>query len=58
MDVDSRAGVLEPEGVIEIKMRKDKIARLMERLDGTYASLKRNSVDPFQPAEQRAEAAE
>ncbi|EJD07272.1 acetyl CoA carboxylase [Fomitiporia mediterranea MF3/22] len=57
-DVDSRAGVLEPEGVIEIKMRKDKIARLMERLDDTYASLKRDSVDTEKTPEQRAEATE
>ena len=39
-DVDARAGVLEPEGIVEIKMRRDKIQTLMERLDSTYASLK------------------
>ena len=57
-DVDARAGVLEPEGVVEIKMRKDKITRLMERLDDTYAALKRDSVDASKTPEERAEATE
>ncbi|OCB90590.1 acetyl CoA carboxylase [Sanghuangporus baumii] len=57
-DVDARAGVLEPEGVVEIKMRKDKMARLMERLDDTYAALKRDSVDASKTPEERAEATE
>lgn len=56
-DVDARGGVLEPEGVVEIKMRKDKIARLMERLDETYASLKKASVDTTKTQEERTEAA-
>ncbi len=34
-DVDARAGVLEPEGIVEIKMRRDKLLGLMERLDET-----------------------
>jgi len=34
-DVEARAGVLEPEGIIEIKMRRDKITQLMERMDST-----------------------
>ncbi|PPQ90739.1 hypothetical protein CVT25_010128 [Psilocybe cyanescens] len=55
-DVDSRAGVLEPEGIIEIKMRRDKILALMERLDSTYASLKRDSKDTSKFPEQRAAA--
>ncbi|KAI5120256.1 hypothetical protein M0805_004592 [Coniferiporia weirii] len=57
-DVDARAGVLEPEGVVEIKMRKDKISRLMERLDDTYASLKAASTDASKTPEERAEASE
>lgn len=57
-DVDARAGVLEPEGIIEIKMRKDKIVRLMDRLDDTYASLKKDSVDETKTPEERADATE
>ncbi|GJE90324.1 acetyl CoA carboxylase [Phanerochaete sordida] len=57
-DVDARAGVLEPEGVVEIKMRRDKILRLMERLDPTYAALKKASVDASSSAEGRAKAVE
>ncbi|PPR03190.1 hypothetical protein CVT26_008038 [Gymnopilus dilepis] len=56
-DVESRAGILEPEGIIEIKMRRDKILSLMERLDSTYASLKRDSKDLSKSAEERAAAA-
>ena len=41
--VDAWAGVLEPEGIVEIKMRRDKILTLMERLDSTFSSLKRAS---------------
>ncbi|KAH8116533.1 acetyl CoA carboxylase [Phellopilus nigrolimitatus] len=57
-DVESRAGVLEPEGIVEIKMRKEKILRLMERLDETYASLKRDSSDASKTVKERAEASE
>ncbi|KAF7294479.1 hypothetical protein MKEN_01440400 [Mycena kentingensis (nom. inval.)] len=55
-DVDARAGVLEPEGIVEIKMRRDKIVKLMERLDSTYASLKRDSNDVSKTPEERAAA--
>ena len=55
-DVDARAGVLEPEGIIEIKMRRDKMQGLMERLDSTYSSLKRDSKDASKSAEERAAA--
>ncbi|KII85890.1 hypothetical protein PLICRDRAFT_44314 [Plicaturopsis crispa FD-325 SS-3] len=57
-DVDARAGVLEPEGIVEIKMRRDKILTLMERLDETYASLKRDSKDASKTVEERAAATE
>lgn len=57
-DVDARAGVLEPEGVVEIKMRRDKILRLMERLDPTYAALKKASTDAASSPEERAKAVE
>ena len=55
-DVDARAGVLEPEGVLEIKMRRDKILGLMERLDSTYASLNQESADSSKSSEERAAA--
>ena len=57
-DVDARAGVLEPEGIVEIKMRRDKLLKLMERLDSTYASIKKASLDPASSAEDRAKAVE
>jgi acetyl-CoA carboxylase/biotin carboxylase 1 len=57
-DVEARAGVLEPEGIVEIKMRRDKMLSLMERLDTSYASLKRNSKDESKSAAERAQAAE
>ena len=55
-DVEARAGVLEPEGIVEIKMRRDKILTLMERLDSTYASLKAASKDPSKSDEEKAAA--
>lgn len=55
-DVDSRAGVLEPEGIVEIKMRRDKILAVMERLDPEYATLKRQSKDASTTLEARAAA--
>ncbi|WAR61971.1 hypothetical protein PtB15_14B64 [Puccinia triticina] len=39
-DKTSRAGVLEPEGIVEIKFRKAKILEMMNRLDPRYAELK------------------
>ena len=57
-DTDARGGVLEPEGIVEIKMRRDKILRLMERLDTEYASLKKTSTDASASAEDRAAASE
>ncbi|KAL1945115.1 hypothetical protein VTO73DRAFT_2735 [Trametes versicolor] len=57
-DVEARAGVLEPEGIVEIKMRRDKILKLMERLDAPYAALKKDSTDESKTAEERAAATE
>jgi acetyl-CoA carboxylase / biotin carboxylase 1 len=57
-DIDARAGVLEPEGLVEIKMRRDKILKLMERLDSTYSSLKKESEDSAKTPEERAKASE
>ncbi|KJA13193.1 hypothetical protein HYPSUDRAFT_1080563, partial [Hypholoma sublateritium FD-334 SS-4] len=52
-NVEVRAGVLEPDGIIEIKMRRDKILTLTERLDSTYASLMRDSTDASKTPKQR-----
>jgi len=51
-------GVLEPEGLVEIKMRRDKILKLMERLDPVFATLKKESTDQSKTAEERAAAVE
>ncbi|KAH8832774.1 acetyl CoA carboxylase [Flagelloscypha sp. PMI_526] len=55
-DVDARAGVLEPEGIVEIRMRHKKILSLMERLDPTYATLKKKSKDASLSGDDRAAA--
>ncbi|KAF9054415.1 acetyl CoA carboxylase [Panaeolus papilionaceus] len=55
-DVDARAGVLEPEGIVEIKMRRDKILSLMERLDPEYASLKKDTKDTTRSSDERTAA--
>ncbi|CCF60308.1 hypothetical protein KAFR_0J02440 [Kazachstania africana CBS 2517] len=39
-DVDSRAGVLEPEGMVGIKYRREKLLNTMSRLDDKYRALK------------------
>ncbi|TFK71374.1 acetyl CoA carboxylase [Pluteus cervinus] len=57
-DIEARAGVLEPEGIVEIKLRRDKFLALMERLDSTYASLKRDSKDKSKTDQERAAAEE
>lgn len=55
-DETARAGVLEPEGIAEIKLRKDKIVAMMARLDTTYRELKAKSSDASLGAEGAAEA--
>ncbi|KAK0666538.1 acetyl-CoA carboxylase [Cercophora samala] len=44
-DVDARGGVLEPEGIIGIKYRKDKQLETMARLDPVYSGLKKQIAD-------------
>ena len=44
-DEESRGGILEPEGIVGIKIRKDRQIENMARLDSVYAQLKRASVD-------------
>jgi len=43
-DDDARGGVLEPEGIVGIKYRKEKQLETMARLDPEYAALKAQSV--------------
>src|SRR5579859_959301 len=45
-DTKSRAGVLEPEGMVEIKFRKPQLLSTIERLDETYFKLKKSLDDP------------
>ncbi|KAH8197052.1 hypothetical protein TruAng_008803 [Truncatella angustata] len=44
-DVESRAGVLEPEGIIGIKYRKEKQLDTMARMDPTYAALRKQAAE-------------
>ncbi|KAG0240329.1 acetyl-coenzyme-A carboxylase [Actinomortierella wolfii] len=44
-DKRSRAGVLEPEGIVEIKFRKAQLLATMERLDEKYRTLKHKYED-------------
>ncbi|GKT52837.1 acetyl-CoA carboxylase [Colletotrichum tofieldiae] len=53
-DVDARGGVLEPEGIVGIKYRKDKQLETMARLDPVYASLKKQMATDL-PKEQADE---
>ncbi|EAZ62752.1 acetyl-coenzyme-A carboxylase [Scheffersomyces stipitis CBS 6054] len=54
-DVDSRAGVLEPEGMVSIKYRRDKLLSTMQRLDPTYAELKKKLNDTSLSAEEHSQ---
>ncbi|QSZ31849.1 hypothetical protein DSL72_001418 [Monilinia vaccinii-corymbosi] len=44
-DEDARGGVLEPEGIVNIKYRRDKQLETMARLDPEYAELKKQLLD-------------
>ena len=44
-DEDARGGVLEPEGIVNIRYRREKQLETMARLDPTYAELKRSLSD-------------
>jgi len=61
-DEEARGGVLEPEGMVGIKFRKDKQLEVMSRLDATYAQLKAKlndkSLSPEQVQEVRKQIAE
>ncbi|KAF2834537.1 hypothetical protein M501DRAFT_1000167 [Patellaria atrata CBS 101060] len=54
-DEESRGGVLEPEGIVGIKFRKDRQLETMARLDQTYGDLKRRLADPSISREDQSE---
>ncbi|KAL8762257.1 MAG: hypothetical protein Q9184_001705 [Pyrenodesmia sp. 2 TL-2023] len=54
-DEDARGGILEPEGIVNIKFRKERQLETMARLDSTYASLKQKLSDKALSPEQQAE---
>ncbi|KAJ2740527.1 acetyl-coenzyme-A carboxylase [Coemansia sp. BCRC 34490] len=55
-DEKARGGVLEPEGIVEIKFRKPQMLACMERLDDTVRALRQKLADPELPPAERAEA--
>lgn len=54
-DVEARGGVLEPEGIVGIKYRKDKQLETMARLDPVYGSLKKRMAENGLPKEETDE---
>ncbi|KAL2005413.1 hypothetical protein VTN00DRAFT_2624 [Thermoascus crustaceus] len=54
-DEDARGGVLEPEGIVNIKYRRDKQLDTMARLDPTYGELRRSLEDQSLSKEQLSE---
>ncbi|KAJ2234840.1 acetyl-coenzyme-A carboxylase [Coemansia sp. RSA 485] len=54
-DEKSRGGVLEPEGIVEIKFRKPQMLACMERLDPEVRDLRQALSDPELSPEQKAE---
>ncbi|KAI9204928.1 acetyl-CoA carboxylase [Polychytrium aggregatum] len=50
---NARGGVLEPEGIVEIKFRKPQLLAAIERLDETYRNLKQRLTSPDTPAEEK-----
>ena len=54
-DEDARGGVLEPEGIVNIKYRRDKQLETMARLDPEYSQLKKQLADKSLSADQLGE---
>ncbi|RCH96152.1 acetyl-coenzyme-A carboxylase [Rhizopus azygosporus] len=54
-DTQARGGVLEPEGIVEIKYRKPQLLATMARLDEKYGALKKQLETPDITADQKAE---
>ncbi|PGH36120.1 acetyl-CoA carboxylase/biotin carboxylase [[Emmonsia] crescens] len=51
-DEESRGGVLEPEGIVNIKYRRDKQLDTMARLDPEYSELRKTLSDKSLPADE------
>jgi len=54
-DEDARGGVLEPEGIVNIKYRRDKQLETMTRMDPTYAELKAKLADKSLSKDQQSD---
>lgn len=54
-DEDSRAGVLEPDGIIGIKYRRDRQLETMARLDPTYGDLKKKLAEGQHTTDEQSE---
>ncbi|MCJ1388280.1 acetyl-coenzyme-A carboxylase [Xylographa bjoerkii] len=54
-DEDARGGVLEPEGIVNIKFRRDKQLETMARLDPVYGELRRSLNDKSLSADQQSD---
>ena len=54
-DEEARGGVLEPEGIVNIKFRRDKQLETMARLDTTYAELKTQLLDKSLSSDKQSE---
>jgi len=54
-DEESRGGVLEPEGIVGLKFRKDKQLEAMARLDPTISALKQQLADTTLDATKQAD---
>ncbi|XP_009995147.1 PREDICTED: acetyl-CoA carboxylase 2 [Chaetura pelagica] len=54
-DKESRGGILEPGGTVEIKFRKKDLVKTMRRIDTVYAKLVEQLGNPELPKEQRRE---
>ena len=53
-DEDARGGVLEPEGIVGLRFRRDRQLETMVRLDPTYAELKAQLSDKTLSADQQS----
>ena len=54
-DEDARGGVLEPEGIVGIKFRRDRQLETMARLDPIYADLKAQLADKSLTADKQSD---
>ena len=54
-DEDGRGGVLEPEGIVGLKFRRDRQLETMARLDPTYAELKTRLSDKTLSTDKQSE---